>query len=129
MYKFGKTSRARLDTCDPRLIEILEEAIKIVDFTVLCGERTEEEQRLAVTTGASKVSYPNSMHNHSPSLAVDIAPYPIDWNDISRFAHLGGIIRGIAQQKGIKIRCGFDWDGDGDITDHKFMDWPHIELV
>ena len=129
MYKFGKTSRARLDTCDPRLIEILEEAIKIVDFTVLCGERTEEEQRLAVTTGASKVSYPNSMHNHSPSLAVDIAPYPIDWKDISRFAHLGGIIRGIAQQKGIKIRCGFDWDGDGNITDHKFMDWPHIELV
>jgi len=64
-----------------------------------------------------------------PSVAVDIAPYPIDWNNIERFAQLGGIIKGIAHTKGVKIRCGFDWDCDGDITDHSFMDWPHIELV
>ena len=129
MYKFGKTSRARLDTCHPLLIEIMEEAIKLVDFSVLCGHRGEKEQQEAVNRGASKVLFPNSKHNTSPSVAVDIAPYPIDWDNTERFAHLGGIVKGIAHEKGIKIRCGFDWDCDGDITDHKFMDYPHFELV
>lgn len=130
-YRFGRTSQARLDTCHPKLQEILNEAIKHVDFSVLCGHRTEEDQMAAYNAvpQVSKVKWPNSKHNSLPSRAVDIAPYPIDWNDIKRFAHLGGLIRGIAAAKGIKIRVGFDWDMDGDITDHKFMDWPHIELA
>ena len=129
MYSFGKSSRARLDTCHPKIVEILEEAIQIVDFTVLCGHRTKEEQDDVFHKGMSKVQFPNSKHNSTPSLAVDIAPYPIDWNNTERFTHLIGIVRGIAQQKGIEIRCGIDWDKDGDITDHSFMDYPHFELV
>ena len=128
-YKFGESSRKRLDTCHPLLQEICEEAIKHIDFSVLCGERSEAEQQEAFEKGLSKVQYPDSMHNKSPSLAVDVAPYPIDWDNIPRFAHLIGLIRGIAAMKGIKIRTGSDWDSDGDITDHKFMDWPHFELV
>lgn len=129
MYKFGNLSQARLSTCDPRLQEILSEAIKLVDFTILCGWRSEEEQNEHFKKGRSKVQFPNSKHNSYPSMAVDIAPYPVNWENINRFAHLGGIIKAIAHSKGIKIRCGFDWDMDGDITDHGFMDWPHIELV
>jgi hypothetical protein len=128
-YHFGKTSKERLETCHPLLQEILNEAIKYVDFSVLCGERGEAEQEAAVESGASKLNYPDSKHNSSPSLAVDVAPYPIDWDDIKRFAFLQGILIGIAMQKGIKVRSGVDWDSDGDITDHKFMDWPHLELV
>jgi hypothetical protein len=59
---------------------------------------------------------------------VDAAPYPIDWNNTERFAYMQGLIKGIAMAKGIKIRSGIDWDGDGDITDHSFMDYPHFEL-
>ncbi|RLI49790.1 M15 family peptidase [Candidatus Bathyarchaeota archaeon] len=129
MYKFGTKSQQKIATCHPDLQDILDEAIKIVDFTVLCGHRGEEEQNEYFHSGRSKVQYPNSKHNQMPSVAVDIAPYPIDWNNIERFAQLGGIIKGIAHTKGVKIRCGFDWDCDGDITDHSFMDWPHIELV
>jgi|AntRauTorcE11897_2_1112592.scaffolds.fasta_scaffold00046_43 peptidoglycan L-alanyl-D-glutamate endopeptidase CwlK len=129
MYKFGPTSQRRLDTCHPKLQEILNEAIKHVDFSVLCGHRNEADQTTAFQSENSKVQWPNSKHNSMPSRAVDIAPYPIDWEDLKRFAHLGGLIRGIAVVKGIKLRFGFDWDVDGDITDHKFMDWPHIELA
>ena len=129
MYKFGKSSRQRLDTCHPHIHAILEEAIQIVDFTVLCGTRSEAEQEDLFHRGMSKVQFPNSKHNSRPSLAVDVAPYPIDWNDLKRFTHLMGIIRGIAHEKGIKIRCGIDWDNDGDITDHSFMDYPHFEIV
>lgn len=127
-YKFGNTSQQRLDTCHPLLQEILLEAIKYVDFSVLCGYRNEADQQAAVAKGASKVNFPDSKHNQMPSIAVDVAPYPIDWENTTRFAYLQGLIRGIAMGKGIKLRSGMDWDGDGDITDHKFMDYPHIEL-
>ena len=129
MYKFGKVSQERLDTCHPDLQELLNEAIKYIDFSVICGYRNEEDQMNAFISGASKVQYPNSKHNTKPSVAVDIAPYPIDWDNIKRFAFLVGIVKGIAESRGIEIRLGADWDSDGDITDHKFMDWPHIELV
>ncbi len=128
-YLFGYNSRKRLDTCHPILQELCEEAIKYIDFSILCGYRTKEEQDKAVAAKASKVEFPNSKHNHLPSIAVDIAPYPINWEDTTRFAYLMGVIKGIAMAKGIKIRTGNDWDCDGDITDHKFMDWPHVELI
>jgi len=128
-YSFGSSSQARLDTCHPKLQEILNEAIKYVDISVLCGTRDKAAQDKAVADKASKVTYPNSKHNSSPSMAVDVAPYPIDWDNVARFALLQGLLRGIAMMKGIKIRSGIDWDSDGDITDHKFMDWPHIELL
>lgn len=129
MYKFGPGSKVKLETCHPDIQEILNEAIKVIDFTILCGTRGREEQDDLFHKGMSKVQFPNSKHNNRPSLAVDIAPYPIDWNNLERFTHLIGIVRGIALMKGIEIRCGIDWDRDGDITDHTFMDYPHFELV
>lgn len=129
MYKFGKKSYERLLTCDPRLQEILNEAIKIVDFSVLCGHRGEEDQNKAYNEGKSKLKWPDSKHNSYPSMAADIAPYPIDWMDEVRFAHLIGIVRGIAAMKGYTLRVGIDWDRDGEIRDHKFLDFPHIEIL
>ena len=128
-YSFGKSSQTRLDTCHPKLQEILNEAIKYVDVSVLCGTRDEAAQEKAVADGASEVHYPDSRHNSLPSMAIDVAPYPIDWDNHTRFALLQGLLKGIAMMKGIKIRSGIDWDSDGDSTDHKFMDWPHIELI
>jgi hypothetical protein len=130
-YNFGNTSQARLDTCHPLLQELANEAIKYIDFSIICGHRPKEDQDAAffAVPQVSKVQWPNSKHNSSPSKAMDVAPYPIDWKDIKRFAYLMGILKGIAMTKGIKVRTGVDWDRDGDITDHNFMDWPHIELV
>ena len=129
MYRFGTTSLSRLVTCDTRLQEILNEAIKFVDFTVLCGYRNSIDQNKAFRDGNSELAYPYSKHNSYPSMAVDIAPYPIDWDDTVRFAHLIGVMRGIALMKGYNLRVGIDWDIDGEIRDHKFLDFPHMELV
>ena len=128
-YTFGSTSQARLDTCHPLLQELANEAIKYMDFSILCGTRDEAAQAQAVLDKASKVNFPDSKHNSMPSMAMDVGPYPIDWENTQRFAYLMGILKGIAMERGIKVRTGIDWDSDGDITDHKFMDWPHIELV
>lgn len=129
MPKFGKTSKAKLETCDERLQEILNEAIKHYDFSVLCGYRGEEEQNKLFDEGKTKVKFPDSKHNRLPSLAVDIAPYPVQWNDTLRFARLFGLIEGIALERGYKLRWGADWDMDNNIKEHNFLDFPHIGLL
>ena len=44
MAKFGKKSRERLATCDPRLQKVFNEVIKHIDCSVLEGHRGEERQ-------------------------------------------------------------------------------------
>lgn len=128
-YKFSKISQARLDTCHPDLQAVLNEVIKKVDFTVICGHRSQAEQDLAFHTGKSKLRFPRSKHNTTPSKAVDIAPYPIDWNNRERFYFLAGIVLGTADRMGIQLRFGGDWDRDGNITDNNFDDLVHFEIV
>ena len=128
MPKFGKASKARLATCDDRLQTILNSAIEIVDFTILEGHRTEERQNQMFHEGRSKLKWPSSKHNSSPSKAVDVAPYPIDWNDMPRFTYLAGIIRGIAHANGVKIRWGGDFNRDNNLSNDSFVDGPHLEI-
>lgn len=128
MPAFAKLSEDRLKTCVPPLQLLLREAIKYVDFTVLCGHRGKEEQEEAVRTGASTKHWPNSKHNVFPSLAVDVAPYPVDWYDLARFARLFGYIERIADEKAVAIRWGADWNGNWRTKDERLVDMPHIEM-
>ena len=130
MYSFGSTSQERLEQLDIRLQDILKEAIKFYDFTIITGYRNKEEQDKMFNERKSKLKYPKSKHNQNPSKAVDIAPYPIDWNDTNRFVYLAAIIQYIAFSKGVKIRWGGNWDMDNDIiTDQTFNDLLHFEIV
>ena len=70
-----------------------------------------------------------SKHNSFPSLAVDVAPYPINWSDKERFYFFAGYVKATADQMKIKIRWGGDWDGDTKVRDQTFMDLPHYELI
>ncbi len=137
MPTFSVTSKQRLETCDPRLQELLNEAIKHIDFIVLEGHRGEEAQNEAFRAKKSKLRWPNGKHNALPSKAVDIAPYfpdvKIDWEDLIAFGRLMGFIQCLAIQRGIKLRFGLDWDGDfrsvNRDPNESFLDAPHIELV
>jgi peptidoglycan L-alanyl-D-glutamate endopeptidase CwlK len=120
MFKLSKTGKERLETCHPDLQIIVNELLQTIDVSVLCGERNEEDQNKAFESGNSKLKYPASKHNKSPSLAVDIAPYPIDWNDIDRFNVMLDKVQEIADKHSIKIRLGRTF---------KFKDYPHVELV
>ena len=128
MPKFGKKSKERLATCDPKLQEIFNEVIKSVDCSVLEGSRGEERQNKLYDEGKTKVRYPNGRHNAYPSLAVDVTPYPVDWGDRERQTLFAGFVLGIARGLGIKIRWGGDWDMDFEVQDNKFDDFPHFEL-
>jgi len=129
MPHFGRSSKERLETCDPRIQEIMNELIKIYDCSIMCGHRPKEDQMAAFNEGRSKVTWPNSKHNSLPSRAVDVVPFPVDWDDLSRFYYMAGLIKGIAHQKGYKIRWGRDWDSDNDFNDQTFNDFPHFEVL
>lgn len=132
MPEFGESSDQQLATLHPKLQVLLSEAIKYYDFTVLEGFRGEEKQNLAFAQGKSKVRWPEGKHNKQPSEAVDLAPYPIDWDSkvssLMRFGILAGVIKTCAEKLGIKVRWGGDWNRNFDPRDETFHDWGHFEL-
>jgi peptidoglycan L-alanyl-D-glutamate endopeptidase CwlK len=128
MPRFGRKSRENLKTCEQDLQLVFNEVIKYVDCSVLCGHRGKEDQNKAYDEGRSKVKYPKGRHNADPSRAVDVTPYPVDWKDRERQTLFAGFVLGIANQIGIKLRWGGDWDQDWEVKDNSFDDFPHFEL-
>ena len=128
MPKFGARSKNALHSCDERLIKVFDEVIKTVDCSVLEGHRGQSKQDKYYEEGKSKVKYPSGRHNKLPSMAVDVAPYPIDWDDRERFHLFAGFVLGIAKSMGINLRWGGDWNQNWFVDDNKFDDFPHFEL-
>jgi peptidoglycan L-alanyl-D-glutamate endopeptidase CwlK len=128
MPRFGKRSIGRLQTCDQKLQELFYEVVKHFDCSVIEGHRGEERQNKAHAEGKSKLKYPNGKHNQTPSIAVDVAPYPIDWSDRDRFHYFGGFVLGVAKEMGMNIRWGGDWNQDTQTKDNKFDDLVHFEI-
>ena len=128
MAKFGKTSKQRLSTCHEDLQTVFNEVIKHVDCSILEGHRSGERQYKLFAEGKTKVKYPNGRHNANPSNAVDVAPYPIDWDDRERFHLFAGFVIGIAKSMGITLRWGGDWNMNFEVDDNQFDDFPHFEL-
>lgn len=139
-FAFGNTSLQRLRTCHPDLQAVMHRAmaLDLMDFTILVGHRGQAEQDDAFRRGASKLRWPQSLHNATPSLAVDIAPWPIDWGEtgdarrrqkaIGRFYKLAGIVLATSRDLGIVLRWGGDWTMDGNVFDQTFDDLVHLEL-
>ena len=126
MPQFSRRSFERLNECHPLLKRVMLSAIEVVDFSVTCGYRGEGAQNEAYASGHSRLQWPKSKHNKSPSEAVDIVPYPIDWDDIDRFRDLASVIKvhwekiPLAERGGLELHWGGDWE--------KFKDMPHWEL-
>lgn len=120
MPVFSEKSLQRLGECHEDLQRVLRMAVEVMDFKVLQGHRGEAEQNKAFAEGKSKLQWPNSKHNQLPAQAVDVAPYPIDWEDRRRFHELAGVIKGIAHALGVQVKWGGNWE--------RFKDYPHFEL-
>jgi len=120
MPHFSEMSRSRLLTCDSRLIAVCSDVIEHYDFSIICGHRTREEQENAVDAGASMLQWPHSRHNRWPSLGVDVAPWPINWNEEERFIELAGALIYAARVRGIAIEWGGHW--------RSFRDLPHLQV-
>lgn len=134
MPEFSKISEDRLITCHHDLQRLFREVVKNYDCRILCGHRGQAEQDRLFRVNASKVQFPNSKHNSSPAMAVDVAPYfqeypHLRWTDYNSFYNFIGYVEATANMMGIKIRSGGDWDSDHDFSDQKFNDLVHFELI
>ena len=134
MPHFSKTSRERLESCDPELQILFNYVIRYFDCSILCGERFEAEQNKAFADEFSTVQYPNSKHNSSPSEAVDAIPYPVEWENVNRMRYFIGFVKGVAQMlkeygtMDKEITTGLDWNDNTFLKDQRFNDFPHFEV-
>tara|TARA_B110000211_G_C14081437_1_gene554697 strand:- start:436 stop:864 length:429 start_codon:yes stop_codon:yes gene_type:complete len=137
--KFSVRSEAKLNTCCTQLQDICAKALSygVFDFSIIEGHRTIERQKELYDEGKSQLDgvIKKGKHNHLPSLAVDILPYPSKingvnvWEDKQRFCVLAGLMYAAARELGYNIRWGGDWDGDGNNADSTFHDLPHFEII
>lgn len=137
MFKLGFTSKQRLEGVHPHLVSVVERAIQLTeqDFSVICGRRTRKEQEALVKSGASQTMNSRHLTGH----AVDLAPYPLNW-DWDNFFPIADSMIQASKELNIPIRWGGNWEFK-DIRhwpssakelnegySGKFPDGPHFEL-
>lgn len=132
MANFGAASRAELKTCHPLLVVLAETVVRHVDCKCWQGHRTSLEQEVDVANGVSWTH--NSKHEKSPSEAMDLSYWPMDWKDVSKEAiqkhyWFAGYVLATAHQLGIAIRWGGDWDSDQNLAEERHKDLTHFELA
>tara|TARA_R110000803_G_scaffold54388_2_gene111096 strand:- start:1849 stop:2250 length:402 start_codon:yes stop_codon:yes gene_type:complete len=131
MPRFGKKSKERLRGVDAKLQNVLNEVVKYFDIAIIEGVRSQERQNELVAQGKSKTKF----GKHVEGKAVDIAPYPIDWEARDDFHYLGGFMLATAASMGYKIRWGGDWNasslfkGQRTTKDNNFDDLVHFEIL
>ncbi len=136
MPKFSQSSFSKLATCHPDLQTLFYEVIKHFDCTILEGHRNQADQEKAFNSGNSTLHYPHGKHNAQPSNAVDVIPYPINFDDEKLGLWFGGYVLGIAQKLKDEgkmthsIRWGGSWNGLGKLnSSHVLNDIVHFEIV
>jgi peptidoglycan L-alanyl-D-glutamate endopeptidase CwlK len=129
--KLSAKSLQRLEGVHPDLVEVVHEAVRLatdrgMDFGVGEGLRTLARQKELFAAKKSKTLDSRHLTGH----AVDLWVYKNGvavW-DIPSYIALSKIVKLAAQERGIPLRWGGDWDGDGDSADERFFDGPHYEL-
>lgn len=138
-YKLSAQSLGRLAGVDPRLVQVVQRAIQLSDqdFMVLCGVRTRREQSELYAQGRTKpgpVVTWTLQSRHLPAAdgygkAVDLVPYPVDWNDLAKFDAISRAMFKAADELNVAIRWGADWDRNGIAREKGETDSPHFELA
>lgn len=133
-YTFSLQSQLHLDTCHPILQKLADLVLVHRDIAVIEGYRDPVRQEEAFRLGLSHIRA-GGKHNVKPSKAIHFAPYhadrkpPIDWNNREEWLLFDGFVLGIAAANEIKIRCGGDWDRDGNPRNQTLHDCAHFELI
>lgn len=150
MIHLSKTSLLRLEGVHPDLSRVVRAAANMAepheDFMVIEGVRSKEgmminygkgrtAEMLAkfgipasyARPGARRVTWLRNPFGSRHALqsdgyghAVDLGPYPLNWNDLAGFRETAELMKRAAAQEGVKIECGADWSK---------RDWPHFELA
>ena len=117
-YALGLRSKQNLSGVNRDLVSVVELAIKLTsqDFMVIEGVRNINRQRELVATGKSKTMNSRHLTGH----AVDLCPYPVDWEDADKFIAISVAMKEAAKELDVSIEWGGDWKNG--------WDKPHFEL-
>jgi len=148
-FSLSVRSNAKLNGVEPSLVAVTKRAIELtkIDFGVIYGMRTEEEQKKLVAAGKSQTM----KSNHLVGRAVDLMAY-VDgaacW-ELNVYDDLCDAMKAAAEEQGIAIKWGAAWS-EGDICTYPgtaedammkyidlrrsqsrrpFIDGPHFELM
>jgi len=150
-FGYGVASNAQLVTTRPPLQLLFNKAIQVTNLSIVQGKRTVDQQIVNIRNEASKTLDSRHIPRDAAGIydpdglggAIDFKPYqkgvnayPLESDSKAermkkkaRFYHAQGVILGIANEMGIDIRQGVDWDGDGDFMDQTFDDLGHVEML
>tara|TARA_Y100001951_G_C11199907_1_gene216516 strand:- start:323 stop:778 length:456 start_codon:yes stop_codon:yes gene_type:complete len=108
-YILSERSRGNLMRVDKRLIDVVKTAIQVttVDFGVIQGIRTVEEQKILVERGASKTM----KSKHIEGLAVDLMAYINgrgSW-ELNLYDNIADAMKKAALENEVAIRWGAAW--------------------
>ncbi len=108
-YLLGTRSLQKLQGVDPSLVKVVERAIQItsIDFAVIDGLRTIEQQREYVRTGASQTMNSRHLTGH----AVDLVPFignTVRW-ELTLMYQIALAVRYAALELDVSIRWGGCW--------------------
>lgn len=129
MRKFSQRSINNLNGVHPKLIAVVTRALEIgpVDFTVIEGVRTMTRQRELLAQKATKTL--RSKHLKQPDgygHAVDL--FPGRWDDDRLFVQIFEAMQQAADEYGVVLRWGGDFNGDGHTVGSDNWDSPHFEI-
>ena len=125
MFKLSQKSLDRLVGVNPDLIRVVKRAIELspIDFAVVQGVRTQDEQNALYEQGRTKpgkiVTWTKDS-KHVGGKAVDLCPFPIDWEDTVKFDKIAVAMLQAAKELGVKITWGGSWV--------KSKDRPHFQI-
>lgn len=119
-FVFSKRSLKNLEGVHHDLVEVAHRALSLspIDFVIIDGVRTIEEQRILVAKGKSKTMDSRHLTGH----AIDIAAWmngSISW-DFGLYEKITDAFDMAAGRLKTPIICGIDWPS--------FVDAGHIEL-
>jgi peptidoglycan LD-endopeptidase CwlK len=147
-FKLSQRSLDKLDGVDEKLVATVKLAIAVakIDFGVICGLRTMEEQRVLVDKGASKTM----RSKHLDGKAVDLMAYigsRGSW-ELNLYDDIADAMKEAAVETGAILRWGAAWhipdirqwngtmeDAMNEYVDLRrsegkrpFIDGPHFEI-
>jgi peptidoglycan LD-endopeptidase CwlK len=130
-FKFSRRSKKRLEGVDPKMVELMERALKKspIDFGIpeFGGLRKNYEQNGLFLKGLSKADGYKKLSNHQSGKAIDVYAYingKASWRPI-HLAIIAGVVLAEAKEMGMIVRWG------GTFGSKLFMGWdkPHFERL
>ena len=132
MPQFSQRSLDRLSTVHPDLQTLFQIVIKYWDCSIVCGIRTEEEQKKLYAQGRTEsgniVTNADGVTNksrHQSGNAVDVIPYPEGYDE-EELHNFGYFVIGVATM--LKSYGAIDKDVIWGGLWKSFSDKPHWEI-